>query len=163
MENKKTTLRNTLRGFGIFCLAYIGYKLVSPVFYMNDRPKMYSQTNTIKTDTINTTFNITNLLVGDADSANRNPSAWSDSMIIFQNAVVTSKKTIQYNLALKIDRNKYNIPKVKRLMEKNLLDSFINLPAFKVAKDSNVTIVFNFTDIKMKPLFKIALTPDKYK
>lgn len=159
MEDKKKTLKNTLKGIGFLCIFYLGYKLIAPAFNMNDRPKMYRQVNIINADTVT----LQALLEHFADSINKAPFLYSDSTTIFQNVIVIPEKTFQFNYALKIDTRKYDMPKLKKAVEKSLLDSFINIPSFKAFKDSNITVIFNFTNIKMKPLFKIEFTPDKYK
>ncbi|MDQ6903611.1 MAG: hypothetical protein M3139_11425 [Bacteroidota bacterium] len=163
MESKKTAM-NALKSFGLFVIFYLGYKLISPAFRMNDRPKMYIQKSLTKTDTSHViAVNITNILQYDADSMNRNTSLFSDSTTTLRDVSVIPAKTIQFNYTLKLDPNKYNMPKVKRVLEKNLLDSIVNSSSFKVYRDSSVIVVFNFTDIKMNPLFKIKFTPDNYK
>ena len=159
MEKKRTIIDNAIRGFAIFCLAYLCYKFIAILTNYNygnnnHSAKIYRQTDTV---------NIEDLLENTADSLNRTPSMYSDSTTIFENATVLPNKTFQYNYALKIDTRKYNIPKMKELTEKNLLDKITTIPSFKLFKDSSVTVVFNFTDIKMKPLYKIVFTPDKFK
>jgi hypothetical protein len=161
MTDKKKIIKNYFRYVGILIVSYLGYKLIAPAFNMNDRPKMYRQTNTIKKDTV-TSINIKEMLEYVADSINKTPSSYSDDITTLQNAIVLPDKTFQYNYTLKIDTQKYYMPKFKKIIRKALLDSFVNVPSFKTFKDSSVTVVFNFTNVKMKPLFKIIFTPDKY-
>ena len=164
MESKKPTFKTALRSAVIFCGAYFVYKLIFLAFQMNDRPKMYKQINYLKADAPQrNAMNILDMLNYTADSLNKNTSAMSDSITILENVVVLPDKTIQYNYALKLDAKKYDIHKVKRILERSIFDSIINVPSFKSCRDSSVTAIFNFTDIKMKPLFKIEFTPNEYK
>lgn len=160
MDDKKKTLKNTLKGIGITWLAYLAYKLIFPSVQINDRVKMYQQASAIiKQDTLIGN----NELQYAADSINKNSHRWIDSITEFIDADVLPNKTLQYNIALKIDRKLYDIPKVKKLVEKSLSDSISTIPELRSFNVNKVTIIYNYTDIKKNPLFKIVFTPDKYK
>ncbi len=153
MKDKKAIFKSTLRSIFILTATYLGYKLISPAFRMNDRPNIYK----------NATFVDNNVLAFAVDSLNKNSYVWLDSMTEFINAAVGLNKTLQLNFALKIDTNKYDIHAFKEATEKYLLDSILISPSFKRLRDNNVTVIYNFTDIKMNFLFNILFTPDKYK
>jgi hypothetical protein len=108
--------------------------------------------------------NVVNLeLVKAADSINKNSLVWIDSMTEFLRAQSLPNKILQYNYAVKIDTNKYDIRKLRELSRKGIFDRFIMTPACKVFRDNNVTIIYNYTDMKNESLYKLVFSPDTYK
>lgn len=155
MVDKRSNIKNALRGFAIFCVTYLVYKLMISPFHSNN---VYKNNKS----PIDTNFIYTALQTA-VDSINTHSNFWIDSITEFKNALVLPNKTLQYNYVLKIDTNKYNIRKIKELDEKNLFDNFIKTSSCKTFRDSSVTIIYNYTDIKMNALYKIVFSPDKYK
>ena len=151
MVNKKQYLKDSLKGFLIFCLVYLAYKAIvlSVSFY---KTKDYKQ---VKSRWLE--------LQEAADDLNKNSYTWKDSVTEFINAVVISDSEFQYNFALKIDTSKYDMKKLKVLNEENLFNNFKDTSATGSFKKNNITITYNYTDTNMHPLYKIIFTPDRFK
>lgn len=151
MKNKKAYIITSLKTFGWFCLAYILYRI------------MFAPTPPHNFNTNNPDNYINLQLIKVADSVNKIAHNYDDSMTEFVSAESLPNKIFQYNYALKIDTNKYDIRKIKEVNEKQIFDSIIMAPALKELRDYNVTIIYNFIDVNKNPLYKIVFTPDTYK
>lgn len=153
MTEKKAIYKSTLRNFVVLCVVYLGYRLIAAPPNNHNNFNNYNQIKTLSID---------EQLKRAADSVNKSSHLWIDSLTEFVNVDVLANKTFQYNFALRIDTNKYNMKVLKELNEKNLYNTFISSPSFKIFKDNDVTIIYRYTDIENNFLYQIIFTPDKY-
>ena len=155
MTDKKLLFKNTLRGCVGTIILYMGYKLLNPSPNYHKSFKSYAQ--------IDTTNNIKYAMQYAADSINKISPMWIDSMTELVHASALPNKTFQYNYAIKIDTSKYDMKLVKEVIEKSLSVNIKTIPEVHLFRDSGVILIYNYTNMKMKPLFKFTFTPDKYK
>jgi hypothetical protein len=88
------------------------------------------------------------------------PGYNEDSSIRFDKIVVIPDDTVVFERTLLKNKN-WSVLKVK--MEKEAIDSMRSGQSFKMFRENNVSIIFNFRDRQGNPVFSICVTPDKYK
>ena len=142
-------------GIVLLLIVFVGYQLVRPlIFPTHNYRKSLGQVDTLSANGI---------LKIVADSLNKQCPLWIDSITELVNTEALINKTIQYNMALKIDRKKYDLEKLKEASEKYLMSNFVNSPYFADFSRDNITLVYNYTDTGKNFLYQIQLTPDEYK
>lgn len=89
-----------------------------------------------------------------ADSINKSCPLTIDSITDLKNVTLPTSKAFQYNLALQLDSKQYNLNKLKKIIDKEIISQFISTPQFNMFKDSNVTVIYNFIDKNGRLMFK---------
>ena len=154
MESKNNTIKRFIRTSVLIFLVLILIRFLNYYHHSN-----ISQSDLRKIDSISF---LTTLLL-ESDSMNKNAPMWTDSQTEFISAAVMNKNTFQYNFALKIDTTKYNMPKFREIMRKNIYDNFINTVQDSIFKAHNVSVIYNYTDTANNPLFKLIFNTDTNK
>lgn len=98
--------------------------------------------------------NIEQMLLIVADSINKSCPLSIDSITDLKNVTLPNSKAFQYNLALQLDAKKYNLNKLKKIIDKEIISEFISTPVFKMLRDSNVTVIYHFIDKNGRLMFK---------
>lgn len=74
------------------------------------------------------------------------------------------EKTLQYNYTLvNMTVDSMNVDNIKAYVEKNAINNIKTNPDMKLYRDNNVTLAYSYKDKNGVFLFKIDVTPDKYK
>lgn len=98
-----------------------------------------------------------------SEEANKMCPIVLDSITRMDNTIALPHETFQYNYTIKIDTNKTSISQLKMNLEKSILNSVKTNPSTKEFRDNNVTMDYSYNDDEGNFLFKIEITPDKYK
>lgn len=142
-------------GIVVLLIVFVGFQLIRPLI----SPTHNYRKNLRKVDTLSA-HDILKIV---ADSLNKQCPLWIDSITELMNAEALINNTLQYNVALKIDRKKYDLEKLKEANEKYLMSNFVHSPYFADFSRDNITLAYNYTDTGKNFLYQILLTPDKYK
>ena len=153
---KKIISWHGIAGFVISILvSFVVYKAV----YFLLSPNHNYRKSGINVDSMN----VSNALYEQVYDLNKKGPMWIDSVTEFVSAAVTKNKTIQYNMLLKIDRNEYDLGTLKIAFEKHTLENLEKNPSYNEFKENEITIIYDYSDMKKDFLFQVELTPDKYK
>lgn len=151
-DNVKKSIRISLKYLAIIIVARVLWGFFSLSSYSNKN---------VYTPPYKPSIN--EIIVYVADSLNNRSPVWTDSVTELTGVILPDYKTIQYNFDFKINPLKYNIPKLKEIMDTTVFEASIKGEGFRVLKDSGVTIIYNYCDTGNRPLFKLVYTPDRYK
>jgi hypothetical protein len=86
-----------------------------------------------------------------------------DSITRLDSTIALPGKIFQYNYTVKIDTTKTPVNALKMNLEKSILTAVKTNPSTKEFRDNDVTMDYRYNDDKGDFLFKIEITPAKYK
>jgi hypothetical protein len=138
MKKNISTIFGWLLGIAIIVLA---------TYYLNPKPKN----------------SIDSLLVNVAKEINKSCPMQLDKITTLTNTIALPDKVLRYNYSLNLDKDSIDINEMIRNTEPKIINGVKTNPDMKKFRDDNVTLSYNYADRKGIFLFKIDVTPDKYK
>jgi hypothetical protein len=160
MENLNRTKLDNLKGSAKSILKYIGIVILIKIVWSFVSFSSHGNKGAYIPPYVPS---LNEMLVSVADSLNNKGVVWNDSITEFTGVTLPQSKAIQYNYQLKIDASKYNIGKLKKIMDTSVFNNAIKGEDCRTFKDSGVTIIYNYCDISNKFLFQCIYTPYRYK
>ena len=104
------------------------------------------------------------ILTKAANDMNKTCPTMVDRETRLDNTIVLPGKIFQYNYTfIHWTKDSLDFARLQNEMEPAILNGVKTNPDLKVYRDHNVTMAYNYADMKGVFLFKIMITPEKYK
>jgi hypothetical protein len=158
MENNKPETRKIIRFATIFISCIIIIKFAS--HYIGKDSSSKPITTSAKNNDVDTST-MYGMLKDRSDTLNAACPRWVNNVTELLSTGVSKPKSFLYNFLIKKDSADMNISTLKDSVNKSLLD-FVASEDFKPFRDSSVTMIYNFCDVKNKFLFQLVYSPDVY-
>ncbi len=102
-------------------------------------------------------------MVQAANEINKNCPIMVDSITRFDNAMALSNNKFQFNFTiLNVEKSTFDTVELQKKIRPIALNSLKTDPKYKIYREKNMTLLFNYHDKSGSYLCKILVLPDEY-
>jgi hypothetical protein len=158
MQDRIPSPKSFLKSAAIFGLVYLVYKAIFVTFIAT--PSSNSHNSFYDAEMNGERVHLQ--LIKVVDSMNKLIPLRVDSLTEYTGVQLLSLNTLQLRVKLNIDSSKYNLRKLKKLIDSTWFKEVIMGETLKDMRDNDVSLIYDFFDMNNDSMFTLKYTPATY-